>query len=365
VSVENVLSLSVPFSPHGKGILELTPGISRSCRGVYGLDSGSVPPDEEFRLLGQGWQILLMPPLYYLNPRLSRGRLNEYEAVDLLAESSTLFGVDEVNLETLLGLDVRFKDPPWYLPARGNVGFAGETGREGGSYTQNRSISFGLGTDFFLGRGFKNRVNRLRLDAAWESGWDYTYKVASHSLFVDTRLDLMDGIRGQLSVDHNLSITGERQRIGDDALLLFPGQPGKETAVPFQPDTNTISSTLGLEYSRERQIDPRRRELLAASRMIAGGAKGEIGRISHRDRFELENNFLDVLNAERTDLGNTTVVPLRLLFTHDTVMTVSEYMDLALSVKTIGGVEEIISGDGSAYQPALGFELRLTAVLNF
>jgi hypothetical protein len=101
--------------------------------------------------------------------------------------------------------------------------------------------------------------------------------------------------------------------------------------------------------------------------MIDGGSEAEIGRISHRDRVELENNFLDVLNADRTELGNTTVVPLRLLYTHDTVITVSEYMDLALKVKTIGGIEEIITaGPGEVdYKPALGFELSLTAILNF
>ena len=177
----------------------------------------------------------------------------------------------------------------------------------------------------------------------------------------------MEGHRGRLIVDHNLSITGERQRLGDEQLLLFPGQPGREGAVPFQADTNKVSSNLGLEYSRDRQIDPRRRELLAATRMIAGQAEGEIGRVSHTDRFELENSFLRVLNAERTELGSTTLVPLRLLFTHDTVMTVSEYVDLALSVKTIGGVEEIITAGSSEseYKPALGFELRLSAVLNF
>jgi hypothetical protein len=148
-------------------------------------------------------------------------------------------------------------------------------------------------------------------------------------------------------------------------LLLFPGQPGGEPAVPFEPDTNAVSSLLGLEYNREREIDPRRQELLTASRMLAGQAEAEIGRISHRDRLELENELISVNNAERTALGVTTLVPFRLLYTHDTVMTVSEYMDLVLSVKTLGGVEEIISAGGTTYQPALGFELRLSAVLNF
>jgi hypothetical protein len=170
-----------------------------------------------------------------------------------------------------------------------------------------------------------------------------------------------------LTLDHNLSFTGERQLAGDERLLLFPGQPGREGEVPYQPDTNQVSSLLGLEYARDREIDPRRRELLRASRLITGDAETEIGRITHRDRLELENTFLEVLNADRTELGNTTVVPLRLLFTHDTVLTVSEYLDLELSVKTAGGVEEIITAVPAEieYKPALGFELRLSAVLNF
>ena len=368
LSVENSLSLSVPVSPGGKGTLELIPRLGRAFGGSYENTTGAV---EELWLIGQGWKSLLMPPLYYLSPRLEQGRLNEYEPVNLLAGSSWLAdqvtGLGTASLDTSLGLDVRLKDPPWYLPARADLEFAGETGREGESYTQSRSTSFSLGTDFSLGKGSKNRAKRLSIDAGWEGGWDYTYKVVSHSLFLDTGLDLPEGIRGQLSVDHNLSITSERQRRGDDELLLIPGQPDSEVEAPFQPNTNSVSSLLRLEYSREREIDPRRRELLAASRMISGEAEGETGRISHRDRVELENNFLDVLNAGREELGNTTVVPLRLLFTHDTVMTVSEYLDLALSVKTVGGVEEVITADPEEikYRPALGFELRLTAIMNF
>ena len=373
VVMESSLDLSIPISPGGEGTLELVPGLSRTFSGSYENTTGAV---EQLWLVGQSWKGLLMPPLYYLNPRLDQGRLNEYEPVDLLAGTSYLgdqvTGLGTASFDTSLGLDLRLKDPPWYLPARGSLEFAGETRREGQSYTQSRSVSLELGSDFHLGKsskenGAKNSTKRLSLDVGWEGGWDYTYKVVSHSLFFNTGLGLLEGHRGRLTVDHNLSITGERQRLGDEQLLLFPGQPGREVAVPFQADTNKVSSNLGLEYSRDRQIDPRRRELLAATRMIAGQAEGEIGRVSHTDRFEMENNFLKVLNAERTELGSTTLVPLRLLFTHDTVMTVSEYVDLALSVKTIGGVEEIITAGSSEseYKPALGFELRLSAVLNF
>ena len=359
LSVENSLDLSFRLSPAGDGKLEFVPGLSRAFSGSYANTTGAV---EEMWLLGRSWKGLLMPPLYYLK------RLNEYDPVDTLAGTSYLAdqvtGLGAASFDASLGLDVRLKEPPWYLPARASLEFAGQTAREGQIYSQSRSITFSLGSDFFPGKSSKNRANRLSLDAGWEGGRDYTYKVVSHSLFLDTAVDLLEGIRGQLRVDHNLSVVTERQ-LGDEALPLVPGQPDREVAVPFQPDTNAVSSTLGLEYSREREIDPKRRELLAASRMIAGQSQGEIGRITHRDRFELENNLIRVLNAERRELGNTTLVPLRLLFTHDTVMTVSEYLDLSLSVKTIGGVEEIISGDGSAYKPALGFELRLAAIMNF
>jgi len=370
---ESSLDLSIPISPGGEGTLELVPGLSRTFKGNYENATGTVEP---LWLIGQSWKGLLMPPLHYLNPCLDRGRLNEYEPVDLLAETSYLgdqvTGLGTADFTTSLILDLRLKDPPWYLPARGNLEFAGQTGREGQSYTQSRSVSLELGSDFFLGRdakenGAKNITKRLSLDAGWEGGWDYTYKVASHSLFFNTGLGLLEGPRGQLSIDHKLTITGERQRLGDERLLLFPGQPGREVAVPFQPDTNAVSSVLGLEYSRDREIDPARRELLAASRMLAGETEEEIGRITHTDRFTLENDFLKVLNADRMALGLTSLVPFRLVFTHDTVMTVSEYVDLVLGVKTIGGVEEIITAGSSEseYKPALGFELRLSALLNF
>jgi len=148
-------------------------------------------------------------------------------------------------------------------------------------------------------------------------------------LTVDTSLGLFEGIRGRLTGDHSLSFTTERQRVGDADLLLLPGQPGGEVEVPFQPDKDTVSSILGF---------------------------------SHSERFELENTFLI---ADRTRLNDTAVVPLRMLFSHNTVMTVSQYMDLELNVKTIGGIEEIITSGQSSFQPALGFALRLTAVLNF
>ncbi len=301
-----------------------------------------------------------MPPFYSLNPSVDQGRLNEYGAVDLLAGSPEVLGSSEAVLETSLSLEVRLKDPPWYLPARSSLEVGGESGREGQSYTQSRSIAFGMGGDLFLGT--EKRANRLSFDASWESSWDYADKVVSHSLSLDTGLDLVQGIRGQLRGDHRLSVSSEHQRIGDLRLLLFPGQPSREVEAPFQPDRKTVYSNLGLEYSWEREIDSKRQALLSAARLGEGGSTARIGRISHKDRIDLENTFLI---ADRTVLGNMTVEPLRLSFTHDTIVTVSEYMDLELSIKSIGGVEEIIAEGDSDYKPALGFELRLTAVLNF
>ncbi|MBA7480818.1 hypothetical protein ES707_16280 [subsurface metagenome] len=354
LSVEDTLSFSVPFSPGGKGILRLIPKLSRSFGGSCQNTTDSI---EGLGILGRSWKILLMPPLYYLNPCFDRGRLHEYEAVDLLAGSSEVWGVSEARLQTSMGLEARLKDSPWYLPSRSSFAVTGETNREGGSYAQARSVGLKLGTDFFSKKSGKTGANRLSFDVGWESSRDYADKIVSHSLTVDTGLRLLEGIRGRLTADHSISFTTERQRGGDADLLLFPGQPGREVEVPFQPDKDTVSSILGFEYSWEKEIDPKRQELLAFSSLA-----GKTGRISHSDRFELENTFLI---ADRPRLSDTTVVPLRLLFSHNTVMTVSRYMDLELSVKTIGGVEEIITSGESEYQPALGFELRLTAMLNF
>ena len=360
LAVEAGWDTAIPLDPGSGGTVELKPRMRRSFCGRYDDAAGDI---RELWLLGQSWKRLVMPPLYYLNPRFDRGRLNEYEAVDLLASSGAVSGPGEATLDTSLGLDLRLRDLPGCVPARGSVEVAGKTGRQGQSYTQSRSVRVELGADLpFRREPDGGRTNRLRLDAGWEGSREYAAKIFAHSFTLDTELDLFAGVNRRLSADHRLSLTLERQRIGDERLLLFPGQPDREPAVSVQPDRDTLSSTLGLQYLRQRRIDSKRWELLAASFAAIDGESVAAGRIAHADRFELENTFLI---AERTELSDTTVEPLRLLYTHSTSLTVSEHLDLQLDVKTIAGVEEIISGGSGEYQPALGFELRLSAILNF
>jgi hypothetical protein len=344
LSVLNELNLSLPFSPGGKGVLELTPSLRRSFSGSY---SSSDPAIEEWWLLGQSWGSLLSLPL----------RMEEYAAVNLLAGSTEVDGIGQASLETSTSLKIRLQDPIWYLPSRGSLEFQGQTGREGESYSQSRSIGIGLGRDFLLARSGRNRIS---LDGGWESGWDYAVKVVSHQLSLDTGLHLVAGLRGRLTADHRFSVKREDQRIGDENLLLFPGQPGREGEVSFQPDRETVTSVLGLEYSWDREYDLKRYRM--ALLLSGDQAEGKVGRISHRDRLELENTFL---MADRSQLSDTTIEPLRLLFQHNTVVTVSNHLDLELSIKTIGGVAESITDGKSVYLPALGFELRLSAVLTF
>ena len=104
LSVQDNLILSLPFSPGGKGILELIPRLSRGFSGSY---QGASEQVRELRVLGRSWLSLLMPPFHYLSPRLDRGRLNEYRAVDLLAGSAEVAGLGEASLETSLALDIR------------------------------------------------------------------------------------------------------------------------------------------------------------------------------------------------------------------------------------------------------------------
>jgi len=255
LSVENTLSFSIPFSPGGKGILQLIPKLSRSFGGSYQNATDSIP---ELEILGRSWKTLLMPPLYYLNPWFDRGRLHEYETVDLLTGSTEVLGVSEARLQSSLGLEARLKDPPWYLPSRSRLLVTGEANREGGSYAQARSVGFRFGTDFSFKKSGKKESNRLSFDVGWESSRDFAEKIVSHSLTVDTGLGVLEGIRGRLTGDHNISFTTERQRVGAADLLLFPGQPGREVEVPFQPDKDTVASVLGFEYSWEREIDPKR-----------------------------------------------------------------------------------------------------------
>ena len=354
-SVQGALSLALPFSPGGQGLLELTPKASRNLSGSYRrVDQGL----GEAPLLAEGLLPLFRPPLYYLSPRLDLGRLHEHEAVDALAGSSRVTGGSLAGFQETLGLEVRLRSEPWFLPSRAGALAVGDTSRDGAAHAQKRRLRFSLGKDLVQP---KAEGDRLALDAAWEESWDYSSKVRSRSLDTITRLELAPGpggrLRGRLRAEHTLRYSQERQRVGDERLYLFPGQPAGELPIASRPDSDTLRSVLDLRYLWEQPVHSRASRLRSLLR-----GPGAQERIVHEEWLEVENQLLATDRAATT---LTRVVPLRVAVTHQSRLTVDRGVELGFSFKAMGGVEERIEGGRSTRQPALGLELRLSARLQF
>jgi len=346
-TVRGSLSFALPFSPDGGGRLELTPKGSRSYAGTYRRVEAGLA---EAALLGESLLPLVQWPLYYLSPWVALGREHEYAAVDTLVGNTDVLGGSTANWQGTLGVEGRLRDAPWFLPSRLGAQTAGETSRDGQVYTQKRKVRFALGKDL-LDRG------RLAVDAAWEEGWDYAGKVRSRSVEALTALRLSDRLPGTLEADHTLKYTRERQQAGDERLYLFPGDPAGELPVPFRPDSDTVRSLLDLRYRWEQPVYTRAARLRS---LLQGGSAEE--RIQHEEHLEIENQVV-VTDRGTTALKST--VPLRLALSHSSRLTVEEGVELGVSLKALGGVEERIEKGRSSWQPALGLELRLTARLAF
>ena len=350
-TVRGALYLAFPFSPGGRGLLELTPKASRTVSGTYRRVDGGL---DEALLLGESLLPLARLPFYYLNPWLDLGRLHEYGAVDSLNGSAQVLGGSAAGFQSMLGLEGRLRAEPWYLPSRAGAQASGDTSRDGTVYAQKRKLRFNLGKDVFPQGG---AGGWLGFDGAWEEAWDYTNKVRSRTLETVTMLELSGKLPGTLRADHTLRYVRERQRVGDERLYLFPGQAGGELPAPLRQDSDMLRSLLDLRYRWEQPVYARTSRLRSLLR--EGNAEE---RIVHEEWLEVENQVL-LTDRETTSLTRT--VPLRIALTHQSRFTVDQGVELGFSIKAMGGVEERIEQGASTWQPALGIELRLTARLQF
>ena len=282
--MRGALCLALPFSPGGQGLLELTPKASRNRQRQ--LPPGRPGAGARRRCSAEGLLPLVRLPCYYLSPRLDLGRLHEHEAVDALAGSARVLGGSSAGFQETLGLEGRLRSEPWFLPSRAGAQAVGDTSRDGAVHAQKRKLRFSLGKDLVRRRP---RADRLAFDAAWEEAWDYTSKVRSRSLDTITRLEL-GGRRlpGTLRAEHTLRYARERQRVGDERLYLFPGQPAGELPVSLRGRTATrCAACWTCATSGSSRCTARASRLRS---LLRGGSAEE--RIVHEEWLEVENQLL-------------------------------------------------------------------------
>jgi hypothetical protein len=281
--------------------------------------------------------------------------MHEFAAVDALAGDPHILGGSTGAFKGSLGLDTTLKAAPWYLPSRSSILASSDTSREGQSYAQKRSLRFGLGKDLALGSD--KAGDSFSCDVSWEPSWDYTRKLLCSTVEERSTLRLARNIRGSLTAEHTLSWVRQRQRAGDELLYLFPDDPSRELEVPEVPDSDSLYSLLCLQYRWEQPVRSTRRKL---GSLLPGSGKPPP--IVHEENVRIENQIV-LTDRARSSLTGT--VPLRLGLMHKSSLIIQEGVQLEMEVKTFGGVEELIEHGHSLYRSALGFELRLGALLTF
>jgi hypothetical protein len=120
VSTSDELSLSMPWSPDGKGLVLLTPEMSVAFLGTYrGVDRALC----ETELLLAPLPGLLLVPLTW-------SRTIQHEAADPFVEDLGA-GMEALSnaVAARLALEARIAQPEWYLPSRASIAMKDDTGR--------------------------------------------------------------------------------------------------------------------------------------------------------------------------------------------------------------------------------------------
>ncbi len=144
------------------------------------------------------------------------------------------------------------------------------------------------------------------------------------------------------SVSQQVVYARERQRPGDPA-LLFPGEPSREQPVPELPAVDRIRGSLRAEYGW-------------ASLLPGGASKAAV---QHRETLLLESSYVVTTPAPSWARS----LPGRLTLEHTSTARRSDHLEIGLSLKVSGGIEERTEGGKRTYLPSFGFELRLNARL--
>jgi hypothetical protein len=317
VNTSDELSLAVPWSPDGKGLVLLTPEISVSFTGAYRCVDPSLREPE--LLLAPLPGLLLVP--FTWNLYLER------EAADPFVEDLG-DGVESLSnaVAGRLALTARIATPEWYLPSRASIAMEDDTGRRDGLESQSREISLSLGRDTAFAKG-----RTLAIDADGSLARNFTAGAWSFALGMRTTAELPGLNGGTLSITQSASWTRDRH----------------DFVAAHQADQDTLYNLLRLAYAWSREGSPEQADI-------------QVRRTAHTERFEFESL------AKWVQPGVvSSSVPLRATFEHLTEIDVTESFTLGIWGKAAAGIERRTGTGDDLLLPAIGFEAGITGKLRF
>jgi hypothetical protein len=351
----NSIYLSLPFYLLSNGKVEMVPGLERWIEGDYRKVSDTIGEKD---ILLSSYEYLFRPPFFYISPIKGLGREKDYDAVDLYKNSDDIFGSTKNTLYNRYFLDTYLQYDQWYIPSSLGIYVTGETKRDGDTYTQKRSYEASVDKIIPLKDAAVSYDKSLGIGFTYKHEKNYSTKVLLNSFGIQTDLYLLETEYSGFLVHNYVTYTRERQKIGDEKLYLFPGEPEKETAVAEKPRSDTIENEIIFEYLWERELGRKKAFKRAFKKTPYKGLLLNTERVIIEDIYTF---------TDREKYGTFSNIPIRVTLEHISTYQMTELLEFGMNVLTVVGIEEKVDPpltDGDIL-PSMGFEIGISARIIF
>jgi len=349
------IHLEFPFYLLGDQRVQITPAMERAFTGDYQIAATSLTEGD---ILLSSYAYLFMPPFYYINPIKGLGRKKDYTAVDLFSDSTSIAGTAMNTLSNVYNLDTSLEYEKWYIPVYVGLSIDGETQRDGETYQQTRTFSTSTTNNICFKRPEGLYKKELDVSLNYSTERNYATKVIAHTFEIGASYTRLKSEHSGITLDHEITYTLQRQKIGSSKMYLFPDDPSGEISVAEMPDSDSVSSAVTFQYLWEY--------LLTGRPLFTSVTKSldYEASVQNAESVKLENIYTFTDREKAASFSN---IPFRLTLEHTSDYRMTENVLFGMNAKSVIGIEEKVlpnAPEGNIL-PSMGFEFGISLKVLF
>jgi len=349
------IQLGFPFYFLGDRRVQVTPALERTFKGDYRIVATSLTEGD---ILLSSYAYLFMPPFYYINPIKGLGRVKDYKAVDLFSDSVNISGVVRNTLSNAYTLDTSLDYGKWYIPVYIGLSIDGETQRYGETYQQTRAFNTSITNNILFKRPEGLYQKELDVSLGYSTERNYATKVIAHTFDIKADYSRLKSEHRGVTLDHEISYTLQRQKIGSSKLYLFPDDPSGEISVAEKPDSDTVSSAVTFKYLWE---------YILTGRSLFSSLTKDLdyeASVQNVESVKLENIYTFTDREKAESFSN---IPFRLTLEHTSDYQMTENVLFGMNAKYVVGIEEKVLPNATEGNilPSMGFEFGISLKVLF
>ena len=344
----NLFSISFPFYLLKNKKLQITMGLSRGFIADY---ERILFKEDEGEILVNSFKPLFKPPLYYISPINGLGRVKDYEAVNMYKNSDYIYGTGENILNNKYEINLNILTNYWFIPTSVNSWIAGETIRDGESYSQTRSLGTGIVKQFDY-KESNYYMKTTNVDIEYQNQKNYLTKIETNTIQLTLLFDRLREENRGFNINNDFSFSSDIQRLGNKNFYLVPNNKAFEPDITEIPDKYTLKNDFTLEY------------LWVSSNINIGFLHLSSITLNNIETFRMENIYIF---TDRSKTGAFSNIPVRITLEHNSNYSLSDNVNFGAYIKIIGGLEERIIPPYSKGNllPSMGLEFGLNAKIIF